>query len=91
MTCEVTVGDEENIEITWHNSRQSGIVGQTRQLDLSDIELPGSEPSYMAEYWCFAKNSDGTGRSQNVTVFIISQGTILSRAVYQFKCFTVPR
>jgi hypothetical protein len=58
----------------WYNSKQSGTVGQTRELGLSNIGLSDGDQSYTAEYWCFAKNSDGTGRSQNVTVYIISQG-----------------
>ncbi|CAB4016253.1 adhesion G- coupled receptor D1-like [Paramuricea clavata] len=57
----------------WYNSKQSGTVGQTRELGLSNIGLSDGDQSYTAEYWCFAKNSDGTGRSQNVTVYIISQ------------------
>jgi hypothetical protein len=74
LTCKISVGDEENIEIMWYNSKQSGPVGQTRKLDLSNVKLSGSDQSYKAEYWCFAKNSDGPGRSQDVTVYIISQG-----------------
>ena len=74
LTCEVTKGDEENIEIMWYNSKQSGVVGQSKQLDLSNIKLSDGEPSYMAVYWCSAKNSDGTGLSENVTVQIVSSG-----------------
>jgi hypothetical protein len=74
LTCKISVGDEENIEIMWYNSKQSGSVGQTRKLDLSNIELSDGDQRYKADYWCFAKNSDGRGRSQNVTVYIISQG-----------------
>jgi hypothetical protein len=74
LTCKISVGDEENIEIMWYNSKQSGSVGQTRKLDLSNIELSDGDQRYKADYWCFAKNSDGPGRSQNVTVYIISQG-----------------
>ena len=74
LTCEIEVGDEENIKILWFNSRQSGIIARTRELILSNIELSDSDPSYMAEYWCFANNSDGIGRSQNVTVHIVSEG-----------------
>ena len=62
----------------WYNSKQSGSVGQTRKLDLSNIKLSGGDQSYKAEYWCFAKNSDGPGRSQNVTVSLISQGKTTS-------------
>ncbi|CAB4010984.1 Brain-specific angiogenesis inhibitor 3, partial [Paramuricea clavata] len=72
LTCEVSVGNEGFIEILWYNSKQAGIVGQTRQLSLSNIELSDSDQSYKAEYWCLAKNSDGTGRSQNVPVYILS-------------------
>ncbi|CAB3985460.1 fibrillin-2 isoform X2 [Paramuricea clavata] len=73
LMCETSVGDEENLEIVWHNSKQSGIIGQTRKLNLFDIAPSDIKPRYTAEYWCFAKNSDGTGRSQNVTVHITSQ------------------
>ncbi|CAB4005879.1 adhesion G -coupled receptor L3-like, partial [Paramuricea clavata] len=73
LTCKISVGDEENIEVMWYNSKQSGSVGQTRKLDLSSIELSDGDQRYKAEYWCFAKNSDGPGRSQNVTVYIISR------------------
>ncbi|CAB4005878.1 adhesion G -coupled receptor L3-like [Paramuricea clavata] len=73
LTCKVSVGDEENIEIMWYNSKQSGSVGQTRKQDLSNIELSDGDQRYKADYWCFAKNSDGRERSQNVTVYIISQ------------------
>ena len=59
----------------WYNSKQSGIVGQTRELDLSNIRLSDSESSYTAEYWCVAENSAGSGQSQNnVIVHIISSG-----------------
>ena len=86
LTCEVSVGNEENIGITWYNSKTSIIVGLTKELDLSNFKLPASEPSYTAEYWCLARNSDGTGRSQNVTVHIISSGkSILSIVCYIYE------
>ena len=69
------MGYEGNIEIMWYSSKQSGVVGGNRELDLSNSIKLNGEPSYMAEYWCFAKNSDGTGRSQNVTVQVLSPGT----------------
>ncbi|CAB4008473.1 brain-specific angiogenesis inhibitor 1-like [Paramuricea clavata] len=72
LTCEVSVGNEGFIEILWYNSKQAGVVSQTRQLSLSNIELSDGDQSYKAEYWCLAKNSDGTGRSQNVPVYILS-------------------
>jgi hypothetical protein len=74
LTCKISVGDEENIKIMWYNSKQSGSVGQTRKLDLSNFKLSDGDQRYKAEYWCLAMNSDATRRSQNVTVYIISQG-----------------
>lgn len=74
LMCDASVGDEENLEIMWYKSKQSGSVGQTRKLDLSKIKLPGGDLRYAAEYSCVAKNSDGTGRSQNVAVHILSEG-----------------
>lgn len=68
------MGDEEDIKIEWYSSKQSGIIHETRKLDLSGRELKDSESSYTAEYWCVATNSDGTGRSQNVTVLVVSRG-----------------
>jgi hypothetical protein len=96
LTCKISVGDEENIKIMWYNSKQSSSVGQTRKLDLSNIKLSDGDQRYKAEYWCLAKNSDGTRRSQNVTVYIISQGKTallnvllcLSIYVYELLIFT---
>ena len=82
------MGDEEGIKIGWYSSKRSGIIDKTKKLDLSGHELTDSESSYTAEYWCVATNSDGTGRSQNVTVLIVSSGSftlqIIHLRVYEF-------
>ena len=66
----------------WYNSKQSGIVGQARKLELSNFPLTDGDPTYTAVYWCSAKNSDGTGRSQNVTVYIVSKGKTINLCVF---------
>ena len=82
LTCEVSVGDEEDIKIEWYSSKRSGIIDKTKKLDLSGHKLTDSESSYTAEYWCVATNSDGTGRSQNVTVLIVSPGSFTLQIIY---------
>ncbi|CAB4007669.1 fibrillin-2-like isoform X48, partial [Paramuricea clavata] len=71
LTCVVSVGNEEKIEYMWYNSKQSGIVGQARKLELSNFPLSDSTDTTV--YWCLATNSDGTGQSKDVTVYIVSK------------------
>ncbi|CAB4036394.1 inactive tyrosine- kinase 7-like, partial [Paramuricea clavata] len=73
VTLKCNAGDEENLEIMWHNSTQSGSFGRTRELYLSNIKLPVGHLRYAVEYWCVATNSGVIGRSQNVTVHILSK------------------
>ena len=80
LTCKVSLGDEEDIIFEWYNSKKpQTIIHQTNELDLSGFTLSDSESSYTAEYWCVATNSAGTGRSQNVTVIIVSRGRLTTR------------
>ncbi|XP_028402439.1 uncharacterized protein LOC114525371 isoform X2 [Dendronephthya gigantea] len=74
LTCNVTEGDEPNIQIKWFNSKQSGVIAESKELDLSGKKLTDSEPSFTAVYWCTAKNSYRTSeKSNDVSVNIVSK------------------
>ena len=72
LICNVEVADQTNIEINWYSSKRKERISQSKILNLSNIKV--SESFYSAVYWCNATNSDGTGRSQNVTVTVTSKG-----------------
>ena len=83
LSCNVSEGDEANIQIKWYNSKESGVLHQSRVFNLPDKKLSDSERSFTAIYWCAATNSFGTSKnSENVTVNIVSKGKSL---VYSFS------
>ncbi|XP_028416365.1 obscurin-like protein 1 [Dendronephthya gigantea] len=43
LECEVTQGDDSSVKITWFSSEESGVINETRKLDLSKTQLSGGQ------------------------------------------------
>ena len=75
LTCEVLAGYEKGINILWfNNSGSDKHFYSGRELDLTNVIKTENAQSVTLQYWCIATNSDGSIRSKNVTVFVVSRG-----------------
>ncbi|XP_046858696.1 uncharacterized protein LOC124452154 [Xenia sp. Carnegie-2017] len=75
LTCHVVVGEGRDIKILWFNSsKPTESMYWGKELNLTNRIALKTNNRYQEKYWCTATNSDGKGRSQNVSVFVVSKG-----------------
>ncbi|XP_046857298.1 neurogenic locus notch homolog protein 1-like isoform X3 [Xenia sp. Carnegie-2017] len=74
LTCLVDNNQYHKVEVLWFNSSTpTQHIDTGRELNLTNRIQLKTRNRYEETYWCNATNQDGTSRSQNVSVVVVSK------------------